>query len=880
MSRKWFLHLCLAIAVILAGLAAPLFQPSVAVAAPPDTPSNISPSDGATGVTITPTLVCDNFSDPDGDSHLASDWQITWEEGNYNPSRVVFESPGDTSNLTSITVPPLKKLDYSTTYWWRVGYYDNTTSWSGWSAEWSFTTVAAPQADFSANRIAVVTGQTINFTDNSSGGVAPLSYQWDFGDGSPVSTVQNPSHSYSNPGPYSVALTVTDAAAGQNTLTKTNYIAVSAGVLAGFAADRTAVAVGQTVQFTNLSVGGVTPLTCEWDFNNDNVTDSTAQSPLYIYPSAGTYTVVLKVTDNAANTATETKPNYITVTAGLLADFSADKTSVGLGEGIQFTNLSGGGVAPLGYQWDFNNDGTWDSTAQSPSYTYGSAGTYTVVLKVTDNATNMDTETKTDYVTTLTLPVISGVNATSIVATSATIVWITNEETTSQVEYGLTTDYGSMTALDTTPVTSHSVILTGLTPYRTYHYKVKSRSVSGFGSELADFTFTTTDDTAPSKPVVTDDGASATSPTELHATWTSSDPESGIAEYQYVIGTTAGGTDVVSWTSVGTDTEVTQTGLTLTWGAVYYFSVKAKNGQGTWSSIGSSNGIGVTDATPPSTPVVTDDGGSTTSTSQLHAAWTSDDPESGINRYQYAIGTTAGGTDVVGWTSVGTSVAVTRTGLTLTVGVTYFFSVRARNEDGLWSSAGVSDGILVSPEGKGQGDISEAGGTVQTADGKITARFPADVVVGTVTVTIEQIAQPLDTSPPDGFEARNPYFVIEVTDAGGKAVVTFSGSIAITVRYSEADVAAAGGNPRNLVLAYWDEASGEWKVLETRVNTTIMMLSASTSHLSTWAVLARTTPAASDGLPPWVWLLCLLAAVAVVVPAVLILARRWFSLKD
>jgi uncharacterized membrane protein len=105
--------------------------------------------------------------------------------------------------------------------------------------------------------------------------------------------------------------------------------------------------------------------------------------------------------------------------------------------------------------------------------------------------------------------------------------------------------------------------------------------------------------------------------------------------------------------------------------------------------------LGVPDVTPPTTPVVTDDGSTTTNTSQLHATWSSSDPESGISEYQYAIGTTSGGIDIVAWTSAGTNTQVTKTGLSLTVGTTYYFSVQARNGAGLWSGVGVSDGIKV-----------------------------------------------------------------------------------------------------------------------------------------------------------------------------------------
>ena len=105
------------------------------------------------------------------------------------------------------------------------------------------------------------------------------------------------------------------------------------------------------------------------------------------------------------------------------------------------------------------------------------------------------------------------------------------------------------------------------------------------------------DTTPPTTPVVTDDGEYTSSTAWLHAIWSSSDSESGIAEYQYAISTSPGGTDVVDWTSAGTATEVTHSGLNLIIGGTYYFSVKAKNGKGLWSEIGTSDGITVTTIT-------------------------------------------------------------------------------------------------------------------------------------------------------------------------------------------------------------------------------------------------------------------------------------------
>ena len=86
-----------------------------------------------------------------------------------------------------------------------------------------------------------------------------------------------------------------------------------------------------------------------------------------------------------------------------------------------------------------------------------------------------------------TAPITSDVSASEITATSATITWTTNEPSTSQVEYWP----GSLSPLDTTMVTSHSVTLTDLTPDTTYHYQTRSVDAAGNLAESDEYTFTT-----------------------------------------------------------------------------------------------------------------------------------------------------------------------------------------------------------------------------------------------------------------------------------------------------------------------------------------------------------------------------------------------------
>ena len=221
-------------------------------------------------------------------------------------------------------------------------------------------------------------------------------------------------------------------------------------------------------------------------------------------------------------------------------------------------------------------------------------------------------------------------------------------------------------------------------------------------------------DTTPpgASPAVRDgtgaDISTTTSTTQLSANWDrASDPDSGIISYNYAIGTSAGATNVVGWTTVsyaGPVQTVTQTGLSLSVGQTYYFTVKARNGRNLLSGATNSNGQTVVSGggnQPPSAPANVRDGVGadityTTSNTQLSANWdASTDPDGSVTAYQYAIGTSAGGTQTVNWTTLGNVTTVTKTGLSLTNGQIYYFSVKAVNNQGLAGNATNSNGQTV-----------------------------------------------------------------------------------------------------------------------------------------------------------------------------------------
>ncbi|MBI2860176.1 MAG: DUF4349 domain-containing protein [Chloroflexi bacterium] len=75
---------------------------------------------------------------------------------------------------------------------------------------------------------------------------------------------------------------------------------------------------------------------------------------------------------------------------------TADQTRVKEGQAIQFFGQVAGGFAPYSFEWDFGDGAT--GTGAAPAHTYRNEGSYTVILKVTDDRGNTDTETRSEYI--------------------------------------------------------------------------------------------------------------------------------------------------------------------------------------------------------------------------------------------------------------------------------------------------------------------------------------------------------------------------------------------------------------------------------------------------------------------------------------------------
>jgi uncharacterized protein (TIGR02145 family) len=133
---------------------------------------------------------------------------------------VVSGSGGSFDDSTSASASFSGNPGDTYTLEWAIGTQCDTTTDQ---VEVSFIGV-----DFTADKTTITPGETVSFTDESTGN--NTSWSWDFGDGA-TSSQKNPSHTYTSTGTYTVELTVSNDC-GEDTETKTDYITVESNLTA------------------------------------------------------------------------------------------------------------------------------------------------------------------------------------------------------------------------------------------------------------------------------------------------------------------------------------------------------------------------------------------------------------------------------------------------------------------------------------------------------------------------------------------------------------------------------------------------------------------------------------------------------------------------
>ncbi len=269
-------------------------------------------------------------------------------------------------------------------------------------------------------------------------------------------------------------------------------------------------------------------------------------------------------------------------------------------------------------------------------------------------------------------PIIASVNTSPTTATSVIIAWVTNEPATSQIEYGLTTSYGSTTPLDANLVTNHSVTLSGLNAMTTYHFRVKSKDASGNETIDIDRTATTitltTVDTTP--PIISEVSVSGTTLSSITITWKTDEPATSQVEYGL---SKSYGSATPLDTNLVTNHSVTLSGLNAM--TTYHFVVKSKNASGGETAymdrMARTISTAVADTTPPVISEVKTSGITRTS---VTITWKTDEPAT--SQVEYGL-TWGHGSATPLDTNLVTNHSVTLSGLNAMT--TYHFIVKSRD---------------------------------------------------------------------------------------------------------------------------------------------------------------------------------------------------------
>jgi PKD repeat protein len=226
-----------------------------------------------------------------------------------------------------------------------------------------------------AGYISSVTGASASFSNTSADAT---SYVWDFGDGS-TSAASDPAHNYLADGTYTVVLTAINNCGSS---TYTEQVTIVTPPTAAFQVNNSTGCAPFTVAFDNQSSANATAYA--WTFEGGTPANSTDPSPVVVWANPGVYNVTL-VASNSAGTSTAT--GSITVTTTPTPNFSYQTAGLSL----VLTNNSSNATS---YAWNFG-DGSI-STDASPTHDYLMPGTYTVVLRATNDCGTTETSQVVD----------------------------------------------------------------------------------------------------------------------------------------------------------------------------------------------------------------------------------------------------------------------------------------------------------------------------------------------------------------------------------------------------------------------------------------------------------------------------------------------------
>nr|MBP6828600.1 PKD domain-containing protein [Saprospiraceae bacterium] len=239
-------------------------------------------------------------------------------------------------------------------------------------------------ADFDWNPDPACQGQSVQFTDQSSGNITGRA--WVFPSGIPgASNATNPVVTWNAPGTYNVKLTISG---NGGPVSVTKQVVVKPLPVANFSFTVN----GLDVTFNSNSPNATSYL---WEFGDGNTSDE--EDPFHTYADAGLYVVKLTVSNECGSSV-----KTLVVNTAPTADFSASPTTGCATFTVQFTNESSPNATS--YSWTFAGGLPATSSLTNPIVVYQTPGDYNVTLTAF-NVSGSSTTVKTSYIHVQTVPV-------------------------------------------------------------------------------------------------------------------------------------------------------------------------------------------------------------------------------------------------------------------------------------------------------------------------------------------------------------------------------------------------------------------------------------------------------------------------------------------
>jgi parallel beta-helix repeat protein len=366
---------------------------------------------------------------------------------------------------------------------------------------------------------------TADASGSTDPGSTPIdTYNFDFGDGTVTGTQHGATaqHTYSDPGQYTVKVTVTDTAG--NSSTATTQVTVNGTV-----------DTPPSAALTVTPPSGTAPLEITADASGSSDTDSTpiesytfdfgdhtgagpgpAASATHTYEQAGTYTVKVTVTDTAglsSSATTQLTVDPIDAPPAAALTVSPSSGTAPLAVSADASRSTDGDDTPIEtYEFDFG-DGTvvGPQASASADHTYRDPGTYTVKVTVTDTAglsaiatSQVTISPLSDAPPSATVTVTPG-SGSAPLAVTADASGSTDTDQTPIESYKFDFGDGTVTGAQSSPTAGHTYQSAG-----TYTVKVTVKDTAGLSAVATTQVTVTPPDLPPSAALTVSPGSGVT----------------------------------------------------------------------------------------------------------------------------------------------------------------------------------------------------------------------------------------------------------------------------------------------------------------------------------------------------------------------------------